>query len=143
MQEDLKKIYFRFLTPAVAGFLFVFADRTFGLFGFADRRVNEIVVVAVFIASLGCALALPIFLRSLFAHRHKDSKNVAESDFVQFESRLIRVALATPYLSLLAYLFNFPEFYLAASFLASLYAVYYFYPSRRRIDFEKRIFRVN
>ncbi len=142
MQSRLKRTYFRLLVPALAGFVVVFINREFSLVNLGGGKAGEVLVVAVFIASLVFAIAAPIFLRTLFAHQQREKKGVAEREFVQFEQNLIRIAMVTPYLSLVAYLLSFPEFYLAGSFLAGLYAVYYFYPSQRRIAFEKRIFRV-
>jgi len=43
---------------------------------------------------------------------------------------------------LVAYLLEFPRFYLAGTVLMALYAVYYYYPSKKRIQFERKIFRV-
>lgn len=142
MQERLKKTYFRLLIPALIGFGLVFLDKELQITGTVQKAVGEVFIVAVFILSLVLAVAAPVFTRTLFAHQHKDSKRVAETEFIRFEAKLIRIALVTPYFSLIAYFFSFPEFYLVGSFLAGLYAIYYFYPSQRRISFERRIFRV-
>ena len=142
MREQLKKTYFRLLIPALIGFLITWLNRELKLFAMEQQPAGEIFVVAVFVLSLVLAVAAPIFMRTLFAHRQKENTAVAEEQFIRFETNLIRIALLTPYFSLVAYFYSFPEFYLVGSFLAGLYAVYYFYPSQRRISFEKRIFRV-
>jgi hypothetical protein len=49
--------------------------------------------------------------------------------------------LVTPYLALLAYFLQLSRFYLAATLLVTLYAVYYTYPSHKRIAFDEKIFR--
>ena len=54
----------------------------------------------------------------------------------------MRVALVTPYLTLAGYWLALPKFYLSGAVLMTLYAGYYFYPSRRRLEFDRRIFRV-
>ena len=54
----------------------------------------------------------------------------------------ILVVMATPYLALAAYVLAVPRFYLAGTVLAMLYAMYYHYPTTRRLIFDRRIFRV-
>lgn len=130
------------LVPALIGFAAGFLNNCFGIITIFNTQPGEPLIVAVFILSLVFAIALPILIRTLFASSQRNSKQVQAEDFLVFERRLIRTALVAPYLSLVAYLYRFPEFYLAGSFLAALYAVYYFFPSERRIAFEKRIFRV-
>ncbi|MFH2132584.1 MAG: hypothetical protein ABIK68_19560 [bacterium] len=142
MQSRLKRTYFGFLTPVLAGFICGFLNKEFKLALFRQGETAEFFVVATFIGSLVFAIAAPIFIRTIFAHRQRHQTHIPEDRFIRFELNLIRVALLTPYFSLVAYLWDFPEFYMAGSFLAALYAIYYFYPSQRRIIFEKRIFRV-
>ena len=143
MKSSLQRTYFSFLIPAGAGFIFAFAGRQSGLLKSWEGHLPGALIVTVFILSIVLAVAAPVFLRSVFAHRHRQAKQVSEEDFIRFEQSLIRTVLLAPYLGLAAYLFCFPRFYLAGAFLAGLYAVYYFYPSTRRIAFEKRIFRVS
>jgi len=102
----------------------------------------ESLVIAVFVLSIGLAVAVPIGLRSLFVYRWRDRRSVSEEEFIRFEQLLMRVALSSTFGSLIAYALDFPGFYLSGIFLAALYSAYYFYPSQRRLTFEKRIFRV-
>jgi hypothetical protein len=44
--------------------------------------------------------------------------------------------------SLIAQILQLPRFHLAATIIMALYAVYYYYPSKRKLKFERRIFRV-
>jgi hypothetical protein len=88
------------------------------------------------------AVAAPVVVRTLFAHRMRHNRVVAEADFFQFQRRMIHWALLTPYLAVAACLIPLPRFFFAGIILATLYAVYYTYPSRRRIGFDRRLFRV-
>ncbi len=142
MQKQLLRTYLRILIPAVMGFITGFVNNRFQITAVFNERPGEVLVVSLLNLSLVFAVGVPILIRTLFAHRQKEKKSVSTADFILFERNLIRTALVVPYLSLVAYLYGFPEFYLAGSFLAALYAVYYFFPSQRRIAFEKRIFRV-
>ena len=142
MIKKLKKTYFSLLIPAMVGFICIYLSKKFNFFNFDQLQFISILSPIVFVLSVIFGLAAPIFFRSLFAHKMRNEKSTTESKLIRFEQSLIRIALVTPYLGLLAYLFEFKQFYFTATFLVTLYAVYYFYPSQKRIAFEKRIFRV-
>ncbi len=96
------------------------------------------------LAGLGpsAALPLPVFWRTLFAHRIQHQQAVSEPVWIQFERRLIVIALVSAYLLIPAVWWAFDDFYFLGMALMALYAGYYFYPSRRRIQFDRRLFRV-
>ncbi len=142
MIEKLKKTYFSLLIPAIVGFICIYLSKKFNFFNLDQPQFISILAPIVFVLSVIFGIAAPIFFRSLFAQKMSDKKNTSESKLIKFEQNLIRIALVTPYLGLFAYLFEFKKFYFTATFLVTLYAVYYFYPSQKRIAFEKRIFRV-
>jgi len=142
MIDELRRTYFTFLIPAVAGFVGLFVFRTFHVVDLGPSEFQELLAPALFILSVVFAIALPIFFRTLFAHKVRDQKSVSEADLVKFERNFLYITLLTPYVALIAYFFELPRFYCAGTVLMALYAVYYYYPSERRIRFEKRIFRV-
>jgi len=142
MIQKLRKTYFSLLIPAMVGFICIYLFKKFDFFHLSQPQFISILSPIVFVLSVVFGIAAPIFFRSLFAQKMSDKKNTTESKLIKFEQSLIRIALVTPYLGLLAYLFEFKQFYFTATFLVTLYSVYYFYPSQKRIAFEKRIFRV-
>ncbi len=142
MATKLKRIYFNLLIPAIAGFICVFFSREFNLLNLYPNDVPDILSPALFILSVFFAVALPILYRTLFANRIRHQTSTPETDWLKFEKNLIRIALVTPYLTVFAYFLQIPKFHLSGTTLAALYAAYYFYPSKKRIAFEKRIFRV-
>jgi predicted RND superfamily exporter protein len=142
MDGELRKTYFMLLVPAVIGFIALFCIRSFHFLDLGTFQFRGIIAAVLFILSVIFAIGLPIFLRSLFAHRVRDQKSVSEVDLLQFERTFLYIALITPYVTLAAFLFEIPRFYCAGTVIMALYAVYYYYPSERRIQFERRIFRV-
>lgn len=142
MASKLKRTYFNLLIPAIAGFIIVFFIRQLNLVHSDLYHVPNALAPIIFILSAVFAVALPIFYRTLFANKIRHQTKTSETDWLKFEQNLIRIALVTPYLTVSAYFLQLPEFHLAGSTLASLYAAYYFYPSEKRIAFERRIFRV-
>jgi len=142
MTHDLKRTYFTLLLPALAGFILIFVLRHFQLVSFNIPQIPRILYPITFIASVCFAVALPIFYRTLFANKRRHQTRTTEEDWLRFERNLLYIAMATPYVSLMAQVLRLPRFHLAGTIIMALYAVYYYYPSKRRIEFERRIFRV-
>ncbi|MGD8229719.1 MAG: hypothetical protein PVI20_18225 [Desulfobacteraceae bacterium] len=142
MVGELKKTYFTLLLPAVLGIAFIYLAKTLELFSSPKTDILKFVSPLIFVASVGFAVALPIFFRALFAHKHRNEKGVSQADLIKFERNLLYIALVTPYLILPAYILEIPSFYFGGTMLMALYAGYYYYPSERRVQFEKRVFRV-
>ena len=142
MTAEIKKTYFIILIPSVLGFIFAYGVKIYDLFRIDRVDHLNIMGPVTFMLSVTLAVALPLFSRSLFAHKKRGQKVVSEADFIKFEKRLLYIALVTPYLALVAYVLEFPKFYTIAAILMGLYAVYYFFPSKRRLALDRRIFRV-
>lgn len=142
MTQKLKKTYFILLLPAIFGIIVIFLAKTYNFLALGQLRFLGVIAPFIFILSAIFAIALPIFYRTLFANKVRHLKNLSRNNLIKFELNLLYIALVTPYLTLIAFLLELPRFYLAGSVLMALYAVYYYYPSHKRIQFEKRIFRV-
>jgi hypothetical protein len=124
MVEDLKRTYFILLVPAVLGFIVLFLSLKLN---WVDLKLYQVPKI----------LAL-----TLFANKVRHHTEISEAEWLKFERNSIRIALVTPYLTLAAHFLEVPRFHLSGTILMALYAVYYFYPSKKRIAFERRIFRV-
>ena len=141
MTAALKKAYLTLLLPSIFGFAIACWARTQNLIEINPIPFVEMAGASIFILCIALTIAFPIFYRTLFAHKNRDLISVSEKKLFNFERTLINVAMITPYLALIAYLLDLPRFYTASAFLVGLYAVYYFYPSKRRIAFDRKIFR--
>jgi hypothetical protein len=142
MMQQLKLSYQRQLLPSLviaAGVLIARAALPAGVSAWTEAPTTGpwLFTLAVFFAA-----ATPVFLRTLFAHRMRGRTRVSEVDFIRFQRQVIRWSLITPYLACAACLLALPQFYFTGIVLATLYAVYYTYPSQRRIGSERRLFRV-
>ncbi|MBU0988417.1 MAG: hypothetical protein KKH68_14300 [Proteobacteria bacterium] len=142
MTAELKKIYFTLLIPAGLGFIIIRLVSAFNLFTIGAIKVFQVFAPMVFVLAVFFAVALPIFFRTLFAHKMRHRKNISKIDLIKFERSLIGIISVAPYLALAAYIFEFPRFYCAGILLSALYAVYFYYPSEKRIRFDQRLFRV-
>jgi hypothetical protein len=141
MSKKLKKVYLTLLLPSILGFTIAGGAKAYDIIEIGSANFIEIAGPIIFILSIALAIVFPIFYRSLFAHNSRDLKCVPEKELLKFERTLINVVMITPYLALIAYFFELPRFYTASAILIGLYAVYYFYPSKTRIAFDRKIFR--
>jgi MFS family permease len=139
---NLKRIYFTLLLPAVAGFIAIFLMQHFHLVDWNIPNIPRAIHPFVFIISVCFAVAFPILYRTVFANKMRHQTHTAEEDWLKFERNLLYIAMATPYVCLIAQILKLPRFHLGGTIIMALYAVYYFYPSKKRIDYERRIFRV-
>jgi hypothetical protein len=142
MVDKLRRTYLTLLLPAIVTLFLAYVGRRIDLIPVSRNISVTFIAPCVFVLSVVCAVALPIFIRSLFAHTMRNEKTVPEAALIRFERKLLIVSLLTPYFIIPAYLLEFPYFYFTAIILMALYAVYYFYPSKKRIQFERRLFRV-
>jgi hypothetical protein len=142
MTRGLKRTYFTLLLPAVAGFILIFVFRHFQLIPFSIPQIPTALAPIIFVISVCSAVALPIFYRSVFANKRRHQTKTAEEDWLKFEYNMLYIAMVTPYVALIAQILQLPRFHMGGTIIMALYAVYYYYPSQKRIDYERRIFRV-
>ena len=140
--HSLKKTYFFICIPAAAGFTALLLLKEFLATRFFVSEIHYAAAPLIFILSAVFAAALPIFLRTLFVKDIRECKSISTERFLKFERKLIITAMVAPYLALIAIAVEVPRFHLAGTMLLALYAVYYYYPSMKRIRFEMRLFRV-
>lgn len=141
MTYELKRTYIFLLLPAVVGFILTLVLRHFDLVHLTIVQLPMLSPL-VFIASVCTAVAVPILYRTLFANKIRHQTHTSEKDWLRFERSLLHIAMVTPYLSLIAHILQLPRFHLAGTILMAFYAAYYYYPSKKRIEFDRRIFRV-
>jgi hypothetical protein len=142
MHKKLQTQYFLMVVPAFLLFLAFGLVQGMQITTSGRFAPDAMVPVVVFIVSTITAIAGPLFLRTLFAHSVREQHKVTSTAFLSFQRRLLWVSQTTPYLAFVAVLCNFPRFYATAIVLMGLYALYYYYPSQRRIGFDKKMFRV-
>lgn len=142
MHRKLQKTYSLLLFPAAALFIGLGILRGLDLSDNSYLGVPAFFHPVIFVLSVVTALAGPIFMRTWFAHTVRLQNRVEDKIFMRFQHRLLWMCLITPYLAFTAVLCNFPKFHASVIVLMALYAVYYYFPSQKRIDFDRKIFRV-
>ncbi len=143
MTASLKKTYITALVPVVLIIVIMgILEKGFSISLIPVIRVPVYFSPMIFVAAALTALAIPLLLRTLFARKAALENKVNPASFFRFQKQLVISAMLTPYLGIMALVLEIQKFYISATLLMALYAVYYYYPSQRRIDFDKRIFRI-
>jgi hypothetical protein len=140
--HDLRQRYVVLLLPAAAGVVLIAALRSFLAVELPVPQLPASLSAVVFVVSVCTAVALPILYRTLFANQRRGQTYTPEADWLRFERGLLYIAMATPYVVLVAQILALQRLHLAGTLIMSFYAVYYYYPSKKRIDYDRRMFRV-
>ncbi len=138
----LKKIYFWQLISSV--FLVVVAYLVTYFFHLSDKSIVPGQTVSVVVTTLSgvMGIAIPIFYRSFFVYRLKGKKQISRDAFVSFEQTLISIALTAPYFLVISILMNMNQTSNMLIAIFSLYAIYYYFPSEKKVLFEMKLFRI-
>jgi len=143
MLKNLKKHYFKLLAPTIALFLIYAGADFLGLEDYQNFTVPSFFPVLFLILASITSVAGPLFLRSFFAHSMRNEKNVPRDSFEKFQKGIISISMLTPFFAFIAIVSEFEKFYTTFIIMFSFYAVYYYFPGQKRIDFDKKIFRIN
>lgn len=142
MTSRLKKLYFIILLPALILFAAFYLAAETNLIHPGQFTLPPAWHGLLFTLGAVTGIAGPIFIRTLFAHKVKDASQVPQDAFYAFQARLLVVSGATPYIAFAAAACELPRFHAGALVLMALYSLYYYFPSARRINFDRKIFRV-
>ncbi len=141
-KKELNKYFWQILTPAVILILFSEGLKVIGAGVELDARLSYEISVVVFVLAALTALGIPLVIRLLFVKKVKELKQVDSRAWLHYEKQSILYALLTSYLFFVASVLQFSNFFYASIFLLALYAGYYYFPSDKRVAFEKKIFRI-
>ena len=143
MEIQLKKLWLTMLSPAVVLLLALYGlQKSRGTDAHPLLLQHPWIGPLLMLGAVFFALVFPIGLRTLMVYRNRDARGLEEGEFLAFEKHTLHFALVAPYFAVAAGFFGVSKLLLGISALSALYAVYYFYPSPKRLDYERRVFRV-
>ena len=142
MQGRLINIYWRILIPGLAGIIILELLKTTKLIAGINFQGNNYISLGLVILAALFSIAIPVLYRSIFISGIRNNINISQIKFIRFETRLIIISLVSPYLVIAASVFIISEFHYTIIILCALYSCYYYYPSKKRINSEKKIFRI-
>ncbi|MEA2065824.1 MAG: hypothetical protein U9O65_01785 [Thermotogota bacterium] len=143
MRKKLLNLYFKLTIPAflIIAILFGIDKIVASIRLFNCSRIFSFILMFV---ALLFAFVIPFWYRLTFINKWKklvEDKKYEEKAFL-FEKNFLIMPLLTPYIMILSFIVGVDRIPMIIIILLSLYSVYYYYPSVRRINLEKRIFKV-
>jgi len=142
MVNELKRYYFLLIFPLAVIFITIYLLQLIGLETKLNLLSGKASNVLMFVITASFGIAFPTLYRTWFAKRTEKRKSLEPYEFLKFEKRILLIALVAPYLAVIAIIVNMPIQFLTGIFLIALYSLYFFYPSKKRIGLDKKIFRV-
>lgn len=142
MQQTLKKHYLSILLPGVIIFAIIYLIyNTGGILSENTSTPRAISAIHV-ILSAAFTFLVPMWLKITAVNNLNKTKKIEISEFIKFEKSYISTSLVSVYIFISGYLFKLSKIPMSVVIIFCLYAIYYYYPSMRRINLEKRIFRI-
>ncbi|MBE0644291.1 MAG: hypothetical protein IH600_09445 [Bacteroidetes bacterium] len=141
LRTHLRKRFLLLLLPPgllLGGLEIARAGGAFTSLPYVDHPTWDVVL---FVLAAFFAIALPLMYRILFANAHRGKTGVAFGAFYRFENNSMVAAMFTLWIAVGASLIAVSGFHIAGILLLALYACYVFYPSRRRLTADARVFR--
>jgi hypothetical protein len=141
MQKKLLRHYLTINLPGIASFIILYILVKFHVNIFLPVQKGWVQVVMM-IASGLFAVVLPLWYRILFVNRMKGKANTDKHRFIQFERDFLTLASVSVYILVAGFILAMPRIPLAVMVLFVIYALYFYFPSEKRIRSEKKIFKV-
>ncbi|RLD82441.1 MAG: hypothetical protein DRJ10_05050 [Bacteroidetes bacterium] len=142
LEKKLQKNYFLIVTPAILLILIFFILEKLG-FTFVFQTSGKLVSTLIIILAASTSTILPIWYKLILIKRLKNKKKVSFEEFLTLQNKTIFTAAFSIYWIFPAYMYQIPNIPMLLISFFAIYALYYYYPSKRRIDMEKKTFRIN
>ncbi len=142
LEKRLQKNYFWIVIPAVLLIFILF------LFEKLHIQLNflsggKIVSTVLIILAASTSTILPTWYKLLLIKKLRNKKKISYQDFSVLQNKIVLTAAFTIYWVFPAYLYQIPKVPMLLIAFFAIYALYYYYPSKRRIDMEKKTFRID
>jgi len=141
MQKKLLRHYLIINLPGIVAFIILYILVKFHVNMFLPVQQDWIQVIMM-VASGLFAVVLPVWYRILFVNRMKGKANTSKHRFMQFERDFLSLASVSVYILVAGFIIALPRIPLSVMVLFVIYALYFYFPSDKRIRSEKKIFRV-
>jgi len=142
MRLNLKKFYFVFVLPFFFLMILLFIIQKLGV-QIVIYESSKMISFVFLILSVLFAFVVPLWYRLTFLKSWQDKEiELNRREFLNFEKNYMILPLITPYIIIVSYVFGVSKIPMGVIAIIGIYSVYYYYPSKRRYNLEKRIFNI-
>lgn len=142
MLTELQAFFKKNLYPAVTIILLVKIAQSAGWLTFRIDAPGRVFEVGLLLIAVCSALLSPFLYRIYFIGQYKNQQYTPERAFVRFQKNTLSIAVFTSYLFILTLVYTVAPYIQISILLLTLYAAYFYYPSKKRLTFEVKLFRV-
>lgn len=142
LEKKLQKLYFLIIAPAfLIIFLFFVAEKFDYKVGFnkGGRFISTVIMLFTVISSI----ILPVWYKILLFKKFRNDKKINFETFAGYQYRIIITVTFSIYWIFPAYLYQLEEMPLVIIGFFILYGLYYYYPTKKKIDAEKKLFKID
>ena len=135
--EKLKRFYKISIMPAIIFFIFT---QFYPLKILSKIKLPNYINLLFVLISIAFALIFPILFR-IINFFHVNSKGaMSEGRFIIFEKVLILISQISIYIMIIAHYFLESQFVMIVLSVIAFYSLFYYYPTEKKINFDRRIF---
>lgn len=142
LEKKLQKLYFLIITPAfLIIFLFFISENLnhAAVLYKAGRLMSTTLMVFTAITSV----ILPVWYKIILLKKFRNDKKLSYANFAGYQYRIILTIGFSLYWIFPAYIYRLDKIPFAIIGFFILYGLYYYYPSKTKIDAEKRLFKID
>lgn len=141
MQKELQQIYLKMISPGVF-LLFILFGLYFFEYDTVYFSIGRIGSFSILLASVLFSFIIPMWFRISFIQKMKHKKETPSELFLKFQKMYLQISSPSFYLMILGYIAGIEQKIMVIIILSALYALYFYYPSEKKIEREKKIFKV-
>ncbi|MCF6242110.1 MAG: hypothetical protein L3J74_12290 [Bacteroidales bacterium] len=142
LEKKLQKLYFFIITPAFLLIFLFFISEKFNhavVLNKAGRLLSTLIMIFAAISSV----ILPVWYKILLLKTFRSKKKITFETFAGYQYRIILTVAFSVYWVFPAYLYQLDEMPMVITGFFVLYGLYYYYPSKRKIQAEKKLFNID
>lgn len=140
----LKKKYLLLILPII---IYVLSDSIL----FSIQKLNlkfeigssRIMIVLFLIGAALFDIILPMWNKIIFINKIKENKATKEiQNYFNYQKTLLYFSFTGAYLAIIAYVISIPKIPLFIMLLGGIYSLYFYYPSKKRIHFDRNLLNI-
>ncbi len=142
LEKKLQRLYFLIIAPAFLIVFLFFVSEKFNYHIGVDKG-GRLISTAIMVFTAITSTILPVWYKILLLKKFRNDKKINFETFAGYQFRIIVTIAFSVYWIFPAFLYQLDEMPMVIVGFFILYGLYYYYPSKKKIDAEKKLFKVD
>ncbi len=139
--KKLQRLYYLIISPAILLVLVFFVSERLQ-YQISMQEAGRVMSTAIMVFAAITSTILPVWYKIILIRKLRNKQKISTQNFVSMQFRIVITVSFSVYWIFPAYLYQLPEMPMVITAFFALYGLYYYYPSQKRIDTEKKIFKI-